>query len=91
MFNNLREISTRGVLWARVDSSERIGDPVGDPVGNTRQIAGTGCKPVITEFMTDGKIAQGTREINLPVSNVRRAPEELKKMWYDNIKSIIYS
>ena len=76
---NLREVSTHGVLWAHVDSIENI-VPVCDPVRNTRQITGTGFKPAITELTTNGKITQGTRELYLPVSNMRGAPAKLEDL-----------
>ena len=79
-YPNLREASALGALWATVDSSERIIIPAGDPVRDTCQITGTGCKPPVTELTTDGEIAQGTGEVNLPVSNVRRTPGKHGKM-----------
>ena len=54
-------------------------DLVSDPVRNTRLITGTGFKPAVTELTTDGKVAQGTRELYLPVSNMRGAPGKNKK------------
>ena len=76
---NLREVSTRGLLWAHVNPIENI-LPVSDPVRYACQIAGTGFKPAITELMTDGKIAQSTRELYLPVSNMRGAPAKLEDL-----------
>ena len=90
-WSDLRETCTCGILRAHVDSIDTRGSPVADPVGNTCQIAGTSCEPVVTELTTDGKIGQGIREFDLPVSNMRRAPAKLEhvtsifsmcKQWY---------
>lgn len=80
---NLRKVSTLGAWWATVDSTGII-FPAWDPVRDTRQITGTGFKPSITELTTDGEIAQGTGEIDLPVGNVRRTPGKLERQHCNN-------